>query len=193
MIARAPLLVAGVLSLVFLPGCESQSGESHPLTGRKAPLFTATMLDGASFDLAQYLGKNIVILDFWATWCGPCRQALPILSQVAAEYQDRGVEFFAVDLRESPEDVQQFLDETMLSLAVVMDRDGAISDLYQVEYVPQTVIIGKDGTVAVVHVGSSSGLKAQLTRELDQLLAGEKLAHLPARPIELARRGVRSP
>lgn len=171
MIARAGLGVACVLSLVLWLGCEAQPGADHPLVGHKAPLFSSTLLDGSPFDLAQYLGTNVVILDFWATWCGPCRRSLPTVSQVAAEYKDRGVEFFAVDCGETPDEVRQFLEATTLNLAVVMDRDGAIGNLYNVEGIPQTVIIGKDGTVQVVHVGASGDLRAQLTRELDELVA----------------------
>jgi thiol-disulfide isomerase/thioredoxin len=118
----------------------------------------------------------VIILDFWATWCGPCRESLPTLSEVAAQHKDRGVAFFAIDVEESPEDVRAFLAETMLKLTVVMDADSAISSLYKLKYFPQTVIIDKDGNVAFVHVGvppRMSDLKAELMRQLDQLLAAK--------------------
>ena len=172
MFARARLSIFSVMAVLSWLGCDATSQSDHPLVGRKAPLFTATMLDQRPFDLAQYVGKNVVILDFWSTWCGPCIKALPTLSDVAAEYRDRGVEFFAVDIGETPEDVRQFLNSTSLDLAVVMDPDGAISDLYLVEPIPHTVIIGIDGTVRFVHIGASKNLRAELTRELDLLLAG---------------------
>jgi len=175
MIARASLSAAGAIAAVLWLGCDTalhnDRPPDNPLVGRKAPLFTATMLDERPFDLAQHVGKNVVILDFWSTWCGPCTRSLPTLSAVAAQYKDRGVEFFAVDIGETPEDVRRFLESSSLDLAVVMDPDGAISDLYLVEPIPHTVIIGSDGTVRFVHVGASSKLRAKLTRELDKLVA----------------------
>lgn len=173
--SRASLLTAGILCGVAFFGCEAPSETGHALVGHQAPPFTATMLDDRPFDLAEYLGKNVIVLDFWATWCGPCRQALPTISEVTARYKNQGVEFFAVDVGESAEVVQQFLDETGLHLAVIMDQ-GPVSDRYQVEFLPQTVIIGRDGTIAAVHVGSSSNLEAELTRELDALVAGKSVA-----------------
>jgi peroxiredoxin len=177
MLARAFVVAAGVLCFAGLSGCEAPpSDPAHPLVGHPAPAFSANLLDGAPLELADYLGRNVIILDFWATWCGPCRESLPALSEVAAQYKDRGVEFFAVDVGETPADVRTFLAETMLNLPVVLDPDSAVSQLYKLKYFPQTVIIGKDGKVAFVHEGIPpriSDLKAEWMHELDQLLADD--------------------
>jgi thiol-disulfide isomerase/thioredoxin len=167
-------LVLGLSTL--LVGCSLEPSGNHPLVGTQAPLFSATLLDEQPFDLANHLGKSVVVLDFWATWCGPCRQALPTLAEVTARYKDKGVEFFAVDIGETPDEVREFLSGSGLNLTVVMDRDGKISDLYQAQAIPQTVLIGKDGSIQAVHVGVSPDLEGQLTRELDALVAGEPLA-----------------
>jgi peroxiredoxin len=191
-LARAWLSIFGLLAVVSWLGCDAVSHNDHPLVGHKAPLFTAAMLDERPFDLAQHVGQNVVILDFWSTWCGPCTRSLPTLCDVAAQYRDRGVEFFAVDIGETPDDVRRFLESSSLDLTVVMDPDGAISDLYQVEPIPHTVIIGIDGKVRFVHVGASQNLRAELIRELDKLVAGQPSAGLPARQRELARRSERA-
>jgi thiol-disulfide isomerase/thioredoxin len=153
------------------PSGAEQAEPEHALVGQKAPLFTAQMLDDSPFDLAQHLGKDVVILDFWATWCGPCVAALPIIAEVAGEYKDKGVAFYAVNLAEEPDGVKAFLEAQKLSVPVVMDRDGNVGKLYKAEAIPQTVIIGKDGNVAVVHVGFRQDLKGALSSELDKLLA----------------------
>ncbi len=158
-----------------LPGC-SERGAGHALLGQKAPPFSAPMLDGGSFELAQHLDGKVVILDFWATWCGPCVRALPIISEVAGSYKDQGVEFYAVNLGDEPDAVQQFLEEHKLNVPVLLDRDGRIGELYKAEAIPQTVIIGKDGVVQVVHVGFSANLQSELSGELDSLVAGKKIA-----------------
>lgn len=171
-----------VIPLVFLlfviaglPGCGDR-GAGHSLLGQKAPPFSARMLDGGSFDLAQHLDGKVVVLDFWATWCGPCVRALPIISEVAASFKDQGVEFYAVNLGDEPEAVQQFLAEHKLSVPVLLDRDSKIGELYKAEAIPQTVIIGKDGVVQVVHVGFSANLQSELSGELDALVKGKKIA-----------------
>lgn len=170
----APLTLMLIVA-TCVPGC-SDRGAGHPLLGQQAPTFTAPMLDDSSFELAQHLDKNVIILDFWATWCGPCVRALPIIANVAATYKDRGVEFFAVNLGDEPAAVQAFLAEHNLSVPVVLDRDNRIGELYKAEAIPQTVIIGKDGIVQVIHVGFSANLQTELSHELDALVAGKKLA-----------------
>ena len=72
------------------------------MIGKPAPEFTLPLLDGGIFELAAHRGKEIVLLDFWATWCGPCRAAMPVLVDVAKEYADKGVRYYAIDLREEP-------------------------------------------------------------------------------------------
>lgn len=148
----------------------------HPLLGKPAPDFELAKRGGGKVDLAAYKGKDVVILDFWATWCGPCVRALPTIAKVAAKYRDRGVVFYAVDLEESPEDVAQFLKEQQLDIPVLFDSDNAVAKLYKVSGIPQTVLIGKDGTVQVVHVGLLPDLEKRLSGELDDLLAGKDLA-----------------
>jgi len=170
----APLAIVLVLA-ACMPGC-SDRGAGHPLLGQKAPDFSAPMLDESSFELRQHLDRSVIVLDFWATWCGPCVRALPIIADVAASYKDQGVEFFAVNLGDDPAAVQAFLEEHKLSVPVVLDRDGRIGELYKAEAIPQTVIIGKDGVVQVVHVGFSANLQTELSHELDALVAGKKLA-----------------
>ena len=144
-------------------------------TGTPAPAFTLDLLDGGEFDLAQQKEKNIVILDFWATWCGPCANAMPVLAQVAREYRSRGVRLYSVNLQENPQVIRLFLKRHRLNLDVALDRDGEVGKLYGADSIPETVVIGKDGRVQAVHVGFLPTLKSELTKELDTLLAGESL------------------
>jgi thiol-disulfide isomerase/thioredoxin len=180
MVVRTSFVFWLALFGLVLQGCTQPVSEPpHPLVGKSAPLFTTTFLDGSPFDLAQQQGK-IVILDFWATWCPPCREALPTLSEVAAEYRDRGVVLFAVDLQETPEEIKPFLDQSGLDLTVVLDSDGAIAKQYLVEGIPQTVIVDQQGKVRFVHVGLSGDLRQRLSRELGELIAAAPAAAAPA-------------
>lgn len=171
MFDRTEFVLFSALVIACCIGCTAVDDDDHPTLGIQAPVFTATMLDGSTFELSEYLGRDVVILDFWATWCGPCVRSLPTVSEVAADYRDRGVRFFAVDIGETPDAVRQFLESTSLDLRVVMDVDGSISELYRAEAIPHTVIIGSDGKVSFAHVGASPNLRAELTGELDRLVA----------------------
>jgi len=144
--------------------------EEHALLKKEAPAIALSTLDGGKFNLADLKGKNVVVLDFWATWCPPCRQALPILAEVTKAYESKGVKFYAVDLREEPGKIEAFLRSQGLSINVALDKDGKVAEAYKVEGIPQSVIIGKDGIVKVVHVGFGGDLKNTLTAELDSIL-----------------------
>ncbi|QNN21395.1 DUF2092 domain-containing protein [Planctomycetales bacterium ZRK34] len=148
----------------------------HGLVGAAAPDFTLATLDGAQRTLSDHKGKDIVVLDFWATWCGPCVRAMPIIESVVTDYKGKNVVLYAVNLREDKPKIEKFLKARKLDVNVLMDTDGSIADKYQVKGIPQTVIIDRDGTVQVVHVGLLPDLKAQLAGELDDLVAGKKLA-----------------
>ncbi|MDH3582727.1 MAG: redoxin domain-containing protein [Phycisphaerae bacterium] len=152
------------------------AGGAHTLVGKPAADFSLPRLEGGEAKLAAHRDQQVVILDFWATWCGPCVRAMPILADVADGYRDKGVVFYAVNQKEAPEKINQFLQRSGLDLTVLLDRDGAVARAYGVRGIPQTVIIDREGTVQAVHVGFSPDLKQKLIGELDALLAGKKLA-----------------
>ena len=174
--------------LVALAGCAdsmpapSEAEPAHSLVGQRAPQFTVPTLSGENFDLAEHVGEGVVILDFWATWCPPCREALPTLSEVASEFQSRGVALYAVDLGESPETVKEFLSQSGLELNVIMDEDGSVAQAYGADAIPQTVIIDRQGIVRFVHVGTSPNLRERLTSELTELVDGTAAIESPAMP-----------
>ncbi|HVU88863.1 MAG TPA: DUF2092 domain-containing protein [Pirellulales bacterium] len=148
----------------------------HPLLGKVAPPINLDLLGGGKLDLASLKDKNIVILDFWATWCGPCKRAMPIIEKVADEYKKKGVRLYAVNLEESAEDVQHFAEQSGITATIALDSAGTAARDYQAQAIPQTVLVGKNGTVQVVHVGLLPDLENQLRKELDALLAGKDLA-----------------
>jgi thiol-disulfide isomerase/thioredoxin len=133
-------------------------------------------LDGKPIDLATHLGKDIIMLDFWATWCGPCVRAMPDVDGVAKKFKDKGLVFYAVNSGEDAETIRAFLVEAKLDPNVAMDQERKVGPLYGVEGIPQTVLIGKDGKVQVVHVGFSPDLGKELTKNVEDLIAGKDLA-----------------
>jgi peroxiredoxin len=147
-----------------------EPGSPEKLKGQAAPDFSLDLLGGGKMQLAQNKGK-VVVLDFWASWCGPCVRALPSISEIAAAYKDKGVVVFALNQQEEADAVKKFLEAKKLALTVAMDAKGEAAKLFQVSGIPQTVIIDKEGKIAAVHVGYSPGLKEALTKEIDAALA----------------------
>lgn len=167
----------------FTPPGDAQEADSvipeeppHALLGQAAPPFTTTDLEGKPVELKKYLGKNVVLLDFWATWCGPCVAAMPLVDEVANKYKEKGLVFYAVNAGEEPDAIKQFLNESKLSPPVALDQKGEIGSSYGVRGIPQTLLIGKDGKVQVVHVGFGPDTATELGNEVEALLAGKDLA-----------------
>ena len=154
------------------PGGSRQKGgkREDPMVGKTAPEISLDLLDGGTMKLSDHKGKHVVILDFWASWCGPCRMSLPLVAEVAAQYADKGVVFYAVNIGESPEKARNFLTQAKLSMTVAMDPDGKAGRLYGAEAIPRMVIIDKEGVVRAGHRGASMSIKEELRAELDAIL-----------------------
>lgn len=161
----------------------SAQPQQHSLLGRPAPDFATEDLDGKKLDLAGQRGK-VVVLDFWATWCGPCVEAMPVISEVAGEMAEQGVVVFAVNIGEGAGEIKPFMSRLQLNLPVLLDPEGKIAAAYAATAIPQTVLIGKDGRVEAVHVGIAGpeAFRSKLREQLKALVVGEKLAQDPAQP-----------
>lgn len=149
--------------------------DPHPLLGKQAPAVGAVTLEGDQVNLADHFGKDVVLLDFWATWCPPCIAAMPRIERVAESFADRGVVFYAVNQQEPAEQVTQFFEARDLSPPTLLDA-GEMGNAFGVQNLPTTVILGKDGTVQSVYIGFSGSLEDILGGDLEALVAGEDLA-----------------
>ena len=128
------------------------------------------LLDGGKYKLAEHKGR-VVLLDFWATWCGPCLQYMPQIDELAREFADRGVELLAVNLEEQPEPVKSMLERHKLRMAVALDRDGAVAAKYSVTPIPQTVVIDREGKIVRSYVGGGKSTVESLRKVLQELTA----------------------
>lgn len=129
---------------------------AQPAVGRPAPDFTLPTLDGGEFRLSDQRGRPVV-LNFWATWCGPCQRELPAIERAAAHYRD-AVIFAAVDQGESAERVQAFVDEMGLSVIVPMDAEQTVGERYNVMGLPTTYFIDESGYIRSVWMGEMNSV-----------------------------------
>ena len=174
------LVVISACFAVALPSCQQRpnsSGrdQSNPLLGKPAPAFVTVDPEGNAVDLNKHLGKDVIMLDFWATWCGPCIMAMPEVAGVAEEFKDRGLVFYAVNVGEDPDTVKEFLKQNKFDIPVAMDFDGKIQNAYNAQGLPHTIVIGKDRRVQVDHLGYWRGFGAELSEEVAALLEGKSL------------------
>jgi thiol-disulfide isomerase/thioredoxin len=144
-------------------------GTESALVGKPAPDFELELLGGPKFHLTQTKGK-VVILDFWATWCGPCLQVMPQVERVASEFPDRDVLLVAVNLQEAPQEITSMLERHKLYPRVALDRDGVVAEKYAANAIPQTVVIDRAGVVARLFVGGGPHLGDQLRDALNAAL-----------------------
>lgn len=160
----------------LLSGGAGTEKPSSPLVGTSAPDIEQDLLDGSRFSLKELRDKKVVILDFWATWCGPCVKEMPVIARVADEYRDKDVALYCVNQRESADKIRQFLEQRSLNVTVSLDSNGAAGNAYGVSGIPTLVVIDKAGIVQSVHVGFSPNIGNILKSELDSILDGVSLA-----------------
>ncbi len=158
----------------FLPGAGEGGGEASgtesSLVGNPAPEFELELLGGETFHLGDSRGR-VVVLDFWASWCGPCIQAMPQIEQVVAEFPETEVELIGVNLQEQPATISATLERLELDLTVALDRTGGVAEQYGVTAIPQTVIIDPDGNVARLYVGIHTSLAQEMHDSISELLS----------------------
>lgn len=135
-----------------------EQGQSQSTTGLQKgqipPSLVLETLSGELFSEAELEGKKVVI-NFWATWCGPCRMEMPDMVRVAEEYKDDLV-VLAVNVAEDESEVESFVQEFEMDFPVLLDRTGELTSQFQVLAIPTTYFLNSDGTIAVKHTGMLS-------------------------------------
>jgi peroxiredoxin len=132
-----------------------------------APDFSTPDLSNNLVTLAGYHAKKVVLLDFWATWCGPCRMEMVDLQTLQNKFKDKDFEILSLNQGEAAGDVAQFINRKKYGFHVLLDSDGAVAAKYGVRGIPTLVLVDKNGIIQWLQVGYASGGTA-----LEQKIAG---------------------
>lgn len=159
-----PMLAALAATVLMLPAMAPAAPASTP-----APDFSLPARAGGDVSLASLRGQ-VVLVNFWATWCGPCRKEMPLLEQIYQRYKGLGFTLLAVNVEEDSGGADQWLKATPVSFPVLFDRDNRVSKLYQVTAMPSTVIIDRKGQVRFVHYGYTPGTENEYQDQVRSLI-----------------------
>ncbi len=139
------------------------------LTGKPAPDFALKSSTGANLRLSEYRG-DVVMINFWATWCGPCRQEMPLLDQLYSRYQRVGFSLLGVNIDDDSSRAMDMIHELGVSFPVLFDARKEVSKLYNVDAMPVTVLVDREGNVRHVHKGYKPGYEEMYLDQIRSLL-----------------------
>lgn len=160
------ILILGLCigGLFLLPQCAKEKTTSAGL----APDFTLKSLDGREITLSQLKGK-VVVLDFWATWCAPCRESIPHLIQLYNNYRENGLELIGVDVdKGDAETVRRFVDSMNIPYPIVVASEEVVRN-YRVSGIPATILIDKKGEIRGKIAGFNNAIAQELTAKVAEL------------------------
>jgi len=134
-----------------------------------APDFTLPGKAGEAVSLAKLKGQ-VVMLNFWASWCGPCRTEMPLMDQIYKKYSAAGFVLLGVNVDSDSSDAQKFLSQVPVSFPIAYDRDNKVSKIYEVAAMPSTIFIDRKGNVRQLHRGYKPGDENEYLNEIRSLI-----------------------
>jgi thiol-disulfide isomerase/thioredoxin len=161
-------MLTTILAIFLVLGTIATSCQAEaPEVGKRAPSFQLNTLDGQSVALGELKGK-LVLVNFWATWCGPCAYEMPFIQQVYDEWQEKELILLAINIAESPSQVAEFMQSYGFSFPVLLDTEAKIAERYSIRGIPTSFFIDKDGIIKDIRIGAFQG-KAEIENILNEL------------------------
>jgi peroxiredoxin len=158
-------ILVGLVFSAFAATSLASSG----LEGQQAPDFALKSSSGENLRLSEYRG-DVVMINFWATWCGPCRQEMPLLDELYNRYQRVGFNLLGVNIDDDSSRAMKMVSELGVSFPVLFDARKEVSKLYEVNAMPVTVIVDREGNVRYVHHGYKPGYEEKYLDQIRSLL-----------------------
>ena len=167
-----PAIFAGLAGL-FFAGMMRENPDELPSTfiGQPAPDLPDVGLSGTDILTAASLrGGEVTVVNFWASWCGPCRQEMPLLDRLHHRYEDTGFAVLGVNVEGEIEPAQEIVDKTNVTFPILIDDGQKVSDMYNLQAMPTTVVVDRDGVVRYVHPGYKPGDEAKYVEVVKKLI-----------------------
>lgn len=136
---------------------------------QSAPNFTLPSMGGSNIRLSEYRGE-VVLVNFWASWCGPCRQEMPLLDKMYQRYKKAGFTLLGVNVEKDSSKGQRIAEQLKLSFPVLFDKKQQVVDDYKVSSMPSTVLVDRDGNIRYVHLGYKAGDEKLYSKMVKELL-----------------------
>lgn len=157
-----------IVALVFTVFAASSLASSG-MEGKQAPDFALKSSTGQNLRLSEFRG-DVVMINFWATWCGPCRQEMPLLDELYTRYERVGFNLLGVNIDDDSSRAMDMIEELGVNFPVLFDARKEVSELYAVDAMPVTVIVDREGTVRHVHHGYKPGYEDMYLDQIRSLL-----------------------
>ena len=171
LVMTVTLLFLGTFLIIVQEKGGDAEPEVHPEVGYRAPDFALPTLEGKTVRLSDFRGKKAIFLNFWATWCAPCRLEMPTMETVYQEYKRRGLEILAVGLDSGPKSaVKNFMQELKLTYPALLDPDMQVLRLYRLFSIPATFLIDKEGIIRFKELGYRDWTHPESRKLLEEIL-----------------------
>lgn len=168
MVIRRGITVGIILSSLFLIANGCVKKERKATIGNPAPEFTLTDLTGKKVRLSDY-SEKVVLIDFWATWCPPCKESIPFLESLYQRYKERGFVVIGISLDEETEIVERFKKRFKITYPILMGEEKTKKD-YRITGLPEMFILERNGNLRYHHLGFNKSLKDKIDKEIKGLL-----------------------
>lgn len=156
-------------TLIFVTALLFAARLSAAALSGPAPDFTLKSNSGDNIKLSELRGQ-VVMINFWASWCGPCRQEMPLLDQLYQRYQPMGFTLLGVNVEEDSSAANKVLKEIPVSFPILYDNRNKVSESYQVRAMPSTVLIDRDGKMRFLHKGYKPGYEEEYQQQIRELV-----------------------
>lgn len=165
------LIFLCLLISIFIISC-SKNGEPPPAIGKAAPLFEIRTLEGNNLSLSDFRGK-VVLIEFWATWCPPCKASIPEIEALKKKFNDNDLVVLGINLDEGSDikdRVAAFKEAYRITYPIGLDSEGKVSSKYRVSSIPMIYLLDRDLRVARIYTGYTPGMGEKIAKEIKALL-----------------------
>ncbi len=162
------ILVSVAVLGLLTAGCSGSTSTQGPVIGKLAPDFELANLDGRFVSLSDFRGKP-VFLNFWASWCGPCRFEMPFIQEMYEGLSDDGLIVLAINVEEDPDTIKEFIEDFGLTFPVLLDTNSGVRLKYNVRGIPATFFIDKNGIIQDIKIGAFTG-EMDIAKRLNKIM-----------------------